>query len=298
MRTLAGTASPGPHLLISVGGPNTILKPAAAVDAAMSAIPHPGLGTWQITDPDTCRQSVRHAIDVGYRHIDTARAYGNEEAVGAGIRASEVDRDDLFVATKLWYDDLGPDDVVAAGHASLDRLGLEYLDLLYLHWPAGPYEAETTLPAMQDLVADGTTRALGVSNFTPALLDEAVAVAGDDLIAHQFEMHAHLPNEAVHAATREHDLTAVAYSPLGRGSVLEDPVIREIAADHDTTPAQVALAWVAHHEGTVPIPKSATPAHIEENLGYLEVSLTDAEIERINRIDRSDRQVSPPFAPW
>ncbi len=261
-------------------------------------LPRPGLGTWQITDHEECVTAVRHALQAGYRHVDTAAGYHNEAAVGQGIRAASIDREEVTVATKLWIDDLAPGDVRSATQASLDRLGLDYVDLLYVHWPAETYDRRDTLPAMAELVDDGLTRSLGVCNFLPEQLDEAVDVAGEALIAHQFEMHAHLPNDDVRSATLDLDLVPVAYSPLGRGAVLDDPVIRDIAQSHGATPAQVALAWLMGMDGVVPIPKSATPTHIEENLDSRDLTLTSGERGRIDDIDRRQRLVDPSFAPW
>lgn len=261
-------------------------------------IPRPGLGTWQITDHDRCVDAVAHALELGYRHVDTAAAYRNEAGVGQGLRTASVDRDAVFVATKIWIDDLGPDAVRPAAQACLDRLGLDRVDLLYVHWPAGTYAPRETLPAMAELVDDGLTRTIGVSNFTPALLHEAVDVAGDVLLAHQFEMHAYLPNDDVRTATIDHDLVPVAYSPLARGAVLDDPVIGDIADEHRATPAQVALAWLMSLDGVVPIPKSKTPEHIGENLAARDVRLTAEDRERIVDIDRRERAVDPDFAPW
>lgn len=258
----------------------------------------PGFGTWQLSDPEVCATCVAHAIDHGYRHIDTAVNYGNEEDVGTGIERSSVTRDELFVATKLPTGDLDAISVKPTTVASLERLGLDRVDLLYVHWPIRTYVADETLPAMAELVDEGIVDALGVSNFTPELLDEAMSIAGDVIIAHQYEKHPYLPNREVHTTSREHGLTSVAYSPLARGHVLDDPVIAEIAETNEVTPAQVTLAWLMHDEDVTPIPKSGRHSRIEENFAAREVSLTGDDISRIDAIDKRERVVDTNEAPW
>lgn len=263
-----------------------------------TTVRRPGFGTWQLTDPTRCRRCVAHAIGTGYRHVDTAARYGNEAAVGRGIASAPVDRDDLYVATKVWWDQLDPDDVPRAAEASLDRLGLEYVDLIYAHWPAGPYDADRTLPALASLVDRGLARGIGVCNLTPALLAEAIDVAGDALVAHQFEMHPFLPNGTVRDDSLAAGLDVIAYSPLARGRVLDDPTLAAIADEHGATPAQVSLAWLMRDDRVVPIPKSGHPSRIDENFAARDLELTEAEFDRIDRIDRRDRLVDPGFAPW
>jgi 2,5-diketo-D-gluconate reductase B len=256
-----------------------------------------GLGTWQNTDPERCVASVRAALETGFRHVDTAQAYGNEEYVGRGIADADVPREEVFLATKVWIDDLAYDDVLATAETSLDRLNVDYVDLLYVHWPARTYDPEETLAAFAQLSDDGLTEHVGVSNFTPDLLSEAVAVSDAPIFAIQVEMHPLLPQEAVRRAADEHGVRVVAYSPLARGTVFDVPAIREIAEKHDASPAQVSLAWL-REKGVAAIPKATTEAHIRDNWDSLDLSLDAEDVERIDAIDRTRREVDPSFAPW
>lgn len=260
-------------------------------------IPTFGLGTWENTDPEQCARSVETALEVGYRHIDTAQVYGNEAAVGRGLAAADVPREEVFLATKVWTDKLGPEDVVAATTASLDRLGVEYVDLLYVHWPAGDYDPEPTLSAFETVRERGLTRHIGVSNFEPAQLDRARAVLDVPIVAHQIELHPLLPQQALRAYAARADHTIVAYSPLARGAILDHEVITAVADDLGWTPAQVSLAWVAQ-TGAVPIPKATGRAHIEENLAAATKGLPPAAHSRIEEIETRRRLVDPAFAPW
>jgi len=248
-----------------------------------------GLGTSGATGEE-CTESVRRALELGYRHVDTAQMYDNEAAVGEGLRRAGVDRDDV-VASKVHPDNLAPDDVVATTRDSLDRLGLDRIDLVYVHWPIRTYEAEETLPAFDELRNRGFVDHVGVSNFTPDLLAEAVEVLDAPVAANQVECHPRLQQRELRAACAEHDVQPVGYSLLAQGAVTEEPVLRAIADDHGATPAQVALAW-ALARGVVPIPKS-TGEHVAENWGALDLSLSDDELDRIDDLDAGDRVVTP-----
>ena len=261
-----------------------------------SAMPMLGLGTWENTDYDQCVRSVRTAIDTGYRHIDTAQIYRNEEAVGEGIATADTDRDELFLATKVWISNLNPAAVRESTRASLDRLGVETVDLLYVHWPAGEYEPAATLGAFEAVVEAGLTRRIGVSNFEPHHLDRARELCDAPVFANQIEIHPYLPQEALRAYADRTEIELVAYSPLARGAVLDDPTLTAIAADHDASAAQVALAWLRSLDVTA-IPKATSPAHIRDNWASLTVDLTAEEMARIDAIERTDRRVHPDFAP-
>ncbi|MFB6269032.1 MAG: aldo/keto reductase [Halobacterium sp.] len=260
-------------------------------------MPMLGLGTWQNDDPEQCVESVRTALEMGYRHIDTAQAYGNEEAVGRGIAEADVPREDVFLATKVWIDSLGHDDVIRTTEESLERLGVESVDLLYVHWPAGEYDAEDTLPAFQELVDDGLVDRIGVSNFEPRHLDEARDVLGDDPFANQVEMHPLLPQEELREYADGRDLELVAYSPLARGDVFDVPEIQAVADKHDVSGAQVSLAWL-REKGVTSIPKATGEAHIRDNFDSLAVDLDDEDVAKIDGFDRRNREVDPDFAPW
>lgn len=257
-----------------------------------------GLGTWQNTDPEDCANSVQTALEMGYRHIDTAQIYDNEESVGEGLAAADVPREDYFLATKIWTSNLSYDDVIETAKESLDRLGVEYLDLLYVHWPVNEYDAEDTLSAFDQLREEGLIRNVGVSNFEPEHLDTARDVLDAPVFANQVEMHPYLQQDDLLAHCRKHDVNVVAYSPLARGRVFEDETMQDIAEKHDASPAQVSLAWLLQRDGVAAIPKATGEDHIRDNYGALDLRLDDEDIGRIEGLDEHAREVDPDFAPW
>ncbi|GAA0659336.1 aldo/keto reductase [Salarchaeum japonicum] len=262
-----------------------------------SGMPVLGIGTWQNEDPAQCAQSVQTALDMGYRHVDTAQIYGNEDAVGDGIEQADVARDDVFLATKIWTSELSHDDVLESFEESLDKLGTDYVDLLYVHWPANEYDAADTLSAFDELYDEGKIEHIGVSNFEPRHLDEAREVLDAPLFANQVELHPFLPQTELREYADEHDIELVGYSPLARGEVFDDDTIAEVAEKHDASAAQVALAW-AREKGVTTIPKATSEAHIRDNWESLGVSLDPEDVEKIDGIDRLEREVDPDFAPW
>jgi diketogulonate reductase-like aldo/keto reductase len=256
-----------------------------------------------MTDRDECLTAVETALDAGYRHVDTAQMYDNEAFVGEALAnafADGVDRADVVVATKLDTDNTGYDDAVSTARESRDRLGLDAIDLLYVHWPTGTYEPSETLPALDELVDDGVVRAVGLSNFLPRQLETAIDRLDHDVAAHQVEMHPLLPQEELHRLAVEHDHYLVAYCPIARNRVADVPVLEEVADAHDATPAQVSLAWLATKDRVVPIPKASSPAHIRENLAAMRLDLSDEEVARIDALgeERHERIVDFPAAPW
>ncbi|WP_121820211.1 aldo/keto reductase [Halostella salina] len=263
-------------------------------------LPRLGLGTYSDADREQWTDTVETALDVGYRHVDTAQVYENERYVGEGIAASDVDRDDLFLATKTVHIDLPPEPsgVPDAIDGCLDRLGVDYVDLLYVHWPSGLYDAEAVLPAFDDAVDDGRIRNVGLSNFTPELLDEAREVLDAPVAAHQVELHPLLQQDELVEYAQRHDHWLVAYSPLAQGEVVDVPVLREIADKHDATPAQVSLAWLSSKDNVAAIPKASSRDHLRENLAALDLELDDEDVARIEAIDREQRFVDPDHAPW
>ena len=263
-------------------------------------IPSLGLGTYSADDREQWTENVRTALDVGFRHVDTAQAYDNEEYVGEAIRTSDVDREDVFLATKTMHVDIPPEpeDVPDAIDGYLDRLGVDRVDLLYVHWPSGAYDHETVLGAMDDAYDAGKTRHVGLANFTPELLDEAREVLDAPVYAHQVEMHPLLPQEELVAYAQEHDHWLVAYSPLAKGEALGVPEIEAVADKHDATPAQVCLAWLLDHDGVVAIPKASSREHMEQNLAAGDLELDEEDLDRIDSIDRRYRVVDPDHAPW
>ena len=273
-------------------------KPPVSDECPTAAeMPMLGLGTWKNSDPAACAASVATALETGYRHIDTAQAYNNETAVGDGIEQAAVDREEVFLATKIWIDNLSYDNVLETADASLDRLGVDSVDLLYVHWPSRTYDAENTLAAFDELYDRGKIDRVGVSNFEPAQLGEAIALSDAPIFANQIEVHPLLQQEELREVCADHGIELVAYSPLARGEVFDVPEIVEIADDHGVSPAQISLAWLRHH-GITAIPKATGGDHIRDNWASLSVELTDAEIETIDNIETTDRRVDPGFGPW
>jgi 2,5-diketo-D-gluconate reductase B len=260
-------------------------------------MPMLGLGTWQNTDPQECQNAVQTALETGYRHIDTAQAYDNEGDVGDGIAAANVAREDVFLATKVWTSNLAYDDVIDTTDASLDRLGVDSLDLLYVHWPTNQYDPEGTLAAFDELHDAGTIDRVGVSNFEPRHVEEAVDRLDAPVFANQVELHPLLPQEEIRAVCADHDIEVVAYSPLARGAVFDVPFLRELADDYGTSAAGVSLAWL-REKGVTAIPKATSTAHIRDNWTSLSVDLDDEDVARIDALDETDRRVDPDWAPW
>ncbi|WP_233737920.1 aldo/keto reductase [Halocatena pleomorpha] len=266
-----------------------------SVDAT-DGMPMLGLGTWQNDDPEQCVETVRTALEMGYRYIDTAQAYDNETSVGEGIRASAVDRDEVFLATKLWYDQLDRDTIVESAQSSVDRLGVDTIELLYPHWPAGSYDAEETMDGFAELVDTGVIERIGLSNFTPELIDEARSVSDEPIFALQVECHPLLQQEQLREYCADAGIELVAYSPLARGAVFDVPEIEEIAQKHGVSQAQVSLAWLGEH-GITAIPKATGQEHLRDNLAAATLELDAEDVQAIDDIDREERQINPSFAP-
>lgn len=255
-------------------------------------VPALGFGTWEL-DPDVAERSVRDALDVGYRHVDTAAMYRNEEAVGAAIRGHDVDRDDVWLTTKVWKDDAAFDDVGRAAEDSLRRLGVDHVDLLLIHWPTDVAPIEETIEALAKVQDRGLTRAIGVSNYTADHVRTAAKVA--PLLTNQVEYHPFLSQRAVLEACREHGMVVTAYSPLAHGMGISDDTLREIADEVDRGPAEVALRWLMD-QGVAVLPRSSNRAHIAGN-ARVDFSLSDDQRQRIDALPKDRRQIDPPFAP-
>ncbi|GAB7021394.1 aldo/keto reductase [Halostagnicola bangensis] len=259
-----------------------------------------GFGTYSLTDEDGI-DSLVTAIESGYRHLDTARLYGNEQEVGDAIDRANVDREELFVATKIaHFEEPDPDpEYVRSGVAdSLSRLGFDTIDLLYHHWPQQQADIETVLPVFNDLVEAGVVDRVGVSNYTPSDLEKADDLLEVPLYALQAEMHPLLPQETLRDAVSERDAYFVAYSPIAQGEVFDLPEISAIADKHETDEAAVTLAWLLSKERVVPIPRSQTPAHIRANRAALELDLDDEDIEQIDALERRKRCEDPEWMEW
>jgi 2,5-diketo-D-gluconate reductase B len=263
----------------------------------MAEIGSIGFGTWKHAERENCIRSVVTALQAGYRHVDTAQAYHNERYVGEAVARADVPREEVFLATKVPPADLASEDVLSTTRESLDRLGVETIDLLYVHWPLGAYDPADTFSAFEKLVAEGAVRHVGVSNFTPRLIEEMRDVAGVTPFANQVELHPLLRQPELREYAQETGTYLVAYCPLARGEALAEPELRAVADEHGIGVAQVSLAWLLAKERVVPIPK-ATGEHIHENYRALDVELDRADVERIESIDRQVRVVDKPNAPW
>ncbi|MBE2318505.1 aldo/keto reductase [Solirubrobacter sp. CPCC 204708] len=249
-------------------------------------IPQFGLGVFQVP-PDQTAENVAHALEVGYRHIDTARIYQNEAQVGQAVRASGISREELFITTKLWNSDqANPIDTLKG---SLELLATDYVDLYLIHWPAPG--RDTYVQAWKGLVEaqkQGLVRSIGVSNFQPEHLRAIIDATGVTPSVNQIELHPYLTQPGLRREHADRGIVTEAWSPLAQGMVLDDPVITEIAAAHDRTPAQVVLRW--HVDiGNVVFPKSMTPSRIEENIDIFDFELSAEEVERIEGLDRGHR---------
>ena len=269
---------------------------AIIVDANGARIPAIGLGTWRLTG-EGCARAVQWALQAGYRHIDTAAMYGNEDAVGEGLRASGLNRNAVFVTTKVWYTDLAPGNLERSAEASLKRLGLDQVDLLLIHWPNPDIPLAGTIKALGNAKRRALARHIGVSNFSAKLVDQAVALSNEPLVANQCEYHPYLNQDRIRAACTRHGLAFTSYCPLGKGDLTRDPEIRSIAHGHGKTPGQVVLRWHVQQPGTVAIPKSGHHERIAENFGIFDFALSQHEMRRIFALARPDgRRVSPSWA--
>ncbi|MEU8029769.1 aldo/keto reductase [Streptomyces sp. NPDC049099] len=255
-------------------------------------MPQLGYGVWQVPD-DEAEQAVATALEAGYRSIDTAAIYGNEEGTGKAIAASGLPREDIFVTTKLWNSDQGYDSALRAFDASLRKLGLDYVDLYLIHWPLPSRDAYVdTYKAFEKLLGDGRVRAIGVSNFHPEYLQRLISETSVVPAVNQIELHPHLQQHAARAFHAEHGIATEAWSPLGQGKgLLEVPAIVAIAQKHGRTPAQVVLRW--HIQlGNVVIPKSVTPSRIRENIEVFDFTLDDEDLAAISALNE-DRRLGP-----
>ncbi len=273
---------------------------APLLDAHGVKIPALGLGTFRLQG-DACRAAVSSAIDMGYRHIDTAAMYENEIDVGAGVRAASVAREEVFVTTKVWTENIAAGTLQLSAESSLHRLKLDYVDLLLIHWPNRTVPLEQSIEALCDAKRRGMTKHIGVANFPIALLDEAVRLAashGETLTTNQCEYHPRLDQSALLAACRRHGIVFVSYCPLGQGNLVNDPVLVGIAKKHNKTAAQIILRWHVQQPGVAAIPKSATPAHIAANFAIFDFELPQEDMQEISALRASGgRLVNPAFAP-
>ncbi|MDT0744134.1 aldo/keto reductase [Mammaliicoccus sciuri] len=258
-----------------------------------NSIPALGLGTLRVDNNDECREAVKHAIISGYRHIDTAQTYHNEEKVGQGIKegleATGLNREDLFITTKLWMTDYGRENVQSAYEASLKRLGLDYVDLYLIHWPGQDKDLIIeTWKSMENLYNEGKIKNIGVSNFHVHHLEELLQEASIKPVINQIECHPYLTQKELRAYLEAQKIVAQSWSPLMNGQILEDEVVKEIANELGKTPAQVIIRWNID-EKIVVIPKSVTPSRIEENLNVFDFELSEDQLSRLNALNKDER---------
>ena len=257
-------------------------------------VPALGFGTYTLRGRE-CSTSVEHAIDLGYRHIDTAQAYANEVEVGRGIAAAPVDRDEVFLTTKIGRSNLQPERVRTSTEKSLHKLGTPYVDLLLIHWPDDDVPLERTLAAMLELQNEGKTLHIGVSNFSPRLVERAAEHA--PIFCNQVEFHPFLAQDALTRQAEEFNYLLTAYSPIARGRVSDEETLREIGRRHGKSAIQVTLRWLIQQPNVAAIPKASSTEHRAANFDIFDFELTEDEMDHIAGLARGSRIVDPAWAP-
>jgi 2,5-diketo-D-gluconate reductase B len=270
------------------------------VEANGAKIPAIGLGTMTLKG-DVCVNAVKAALRLGYRHIDTAERYGNESEVGEGLaqglRGAGLERDEVFVTTKVYHDKLAAADFQRSFDESLQKLKLPWVDLLLIHWPSPKVPLAETLEVLCKAKRNGRAKHVGVANFTTSLLQEAVRIADEPLVTNQIEVHPFLDQGKVLAACRSHGLSVTAYCPIARGQVPGNEVLERIGKPHGKSSSQVALRYLVQ-QSIIPIPRTANPDHLAANLAVFDFRLSDAEMAEIGKLKKSGgRVVNPPHAP-
>lgn len=266
------------------------------VNALGLNLPKLGLGTWPMLGEE-CTQAVEQALALGYRHIDTAAAYNNEDAVGQALVNSPTPREQIHVTTKVWWDQLHPDAMRHSMDRSLKALRSDYVDLFMIHWPTTDWDLPRTIETLVSLKEQGLARNIGVANFPMPLLRKVVEELCAPLSAIQVEYHVLLGQNALLNYARQHDMALTAYTPLARNKVSDIPAIQQIAAKHGVLPTQVALKWLLDQPNVAAIPKASSKANQLANLAALEVRLDDEDRALIAGLSKRERQVSPDFAP-
>jgi len=255
-------------------------------------IPVIGFGTGMLTG--SVGEIVAAALRAGYRHLDAARKYGTEEGVGEGIRAAKIPREKLFITTKVSHENLRPADFARSVDTSLAALGVSHVDLLLVHWPNPQVPLGDTMGALARAKRQGLARHVGVANFNIALLDEAIRLCPEPLVTLQAECHPHLDQTKLLAECRRRGLIFTAYCPLGRGRLLRDPILADIAAHKGRPLAQIALRWLVQQGNIIPIPRSSNPKRMAENLDVFDFALTEDEMKRIAALKRPDGRIADP----
>jgi len=258
------------------------------IDGNGGQIPALGFGTWDLRGESAAR-SVEYALETGYRHIDTAEMYNNEEAVGKGIKNAPVDREDIFLTTKVWHNHLEPETLKQTLEDSLRRLSTDYVDLLLIHWPKPGLDHEEPLTAMAELREAGKVKHVGVSNFTVDQMREAQNVSPAPIFCNQVEYHPYLSQAPVLEYCQENDIVLTAYCPLARGDVFDDETVQDIAMAHGKNPSQVVLRWLLQQDNVAAIPRSGNKAHIRENFHIFDFELSEDEMKRISALEQGHR---------
>lgn len=259
------------------------------VEANGARIPLVGLGTWDLRGK-VCAKIVEEAIKLGYRHIDTASMYGNEAAVGEGLRASGIKRDEVFITTKVWQSDLRAKDFERSARASLANLKLDAVDLLLIHWPNPSVPLKETIGALCKMKREGVARHIGISNFTVALIEEAVKLSTEPLVCNQFECHPFLNQSKVIAATKKRGMAVVAYSPIARGQAKGDALLAKIGKAHGKTATQVCLRYLVQ-QSIVVIPRTSKSERLKENFSIFDFELSAAEMQEIFALAHPDGRI-------
>jgi len=265
------------------------IGPVPSVAANGAEIPLLGLGTWELRGR-SCARVVEQALRLGYRHIDTAEMYDNERDVGEGFRASGIKRGEVFLTTKIWPSHFAPRELQRAARDCLVRLRLSEVDLLLLHWPNPQVPLAETIGALCKVKRDGLARHIGVSNFTLALIEQALAAASEPLVCDQVECHVFLDQSKLIAGARRHGMAVVAYSPLARGDIRNDPVLARVAKAHRTSAAQICLRYLVQ-QNIVVIPRTSKLERLSENAAIFDFTLSDAEMRDIAALASRDGRV-------
>jgi 2,5-diketo-D-gluconate reductase B len=266
------------------------------IESHGARIPILGFGTMTLKE-DVCVQLVEASLKLGYRHLDTAQMYGNEREVGSGMRGSGLEREDIFLTTKVWFTRLAAGDFERSVDESLERLALPWVDLLMIHWPNTQVPLSESIASLCKMKKAGLTKHIGVANFNIAMIEEAVKLASEPIAVLQIETHPYLDQNKVIAAAHRHGMAVVGYCPLARGKVPADPTLQRIGKAHGKTPAEVALRFLEQQQ-IIPIPRTSKRERLSENLGSLDFKLSEAEAAEIAKLKRPDsRIVSPPQAP-
>jgi diketogulonate reductase-like aldo/keto reductase len=246
-------------------------------------VPSLGLGTYRLTG-EACARAVERGLSMGYRHLDTAQMYGNEAEVGRGIEGSGIERGEIFLTTKVWPSDFAHDRVIRKTRESLKKLRTDYVDLLLMHWPGDGVPLGETLGAMRELRDEGNVLHVGVSNFSPSLVEEATEHA--EIFCNQVQYHPYRSQDALLDQAQEMDYLLTAYTPLSRGGVQDDATLKEIGEAHGKTATQVALRWLVQQERVSAIPKATGEEHLRENLDVFDFGLSDEEMDRVSSLSR------------